>query len=148
MELRNFRLEEPSHAIALEGLGRYWDLHAYADLVEVRYFTVENTVEFHWRIPEIDNPWGDEKNRAKGCVLRFTEVRFLKILQAEEKNTNEDDCIASISQVTAEESATSDPAEFRMKREWKANEDFGLLIELQSGRTIEIHAQSAELIPA
>jgi hypothetical protein len=34
-----------------------------------------------------------------------------------------------------------------MKREWKVNEDFGLLIELQSGRTIEIHSQSAELIP-
>jgi hypothetical protein len=147
MELRNFRLEESSHAISLEGLGRCWDLHAYADLVEVRYFTVENTVEFHWRVPEIDNPWGDNKNRAKGCVLRFTEVRFLKILQAEGKNTNEDDCVAGISQVTTAKPATSDPVEFRMKREWKVNEDFGLLIELQSGRTIEIHSQSAELIP-
>jgi hypothetical protein len=72
----------------------------------------------------------------------------LKILQAEEKHTNEDDCVATISQVTTAKPATSDPAEFRMKREWKVNEDFGLLIDLQSGRTIEIHAQSAELIQA
>jgi hypothetical protein len=147
VELRNFTLEKPSHAIAFEGLGHYWDLHAYAELAEVRYYTVENTVELHWRVPEMENPWGDENNRAKGCVLRFTEVRFLKILQAEERNTNEDECVASISQVSIAQPAKSEPAEFRMQREWKPNEDFGLFLELQSGRTIEIHAQSAELIP-
>jgi hypothetical protein len=39
----------------------------------------------------------------------------------------------------------SKPVEFRMKREWKAAEDFGLLFILQSERSMEIQARSAEL---
>ena len=147
MKLRNFKLEEPAHAIAVEGCGYYWDLHSYADLVEIKYSTVENSVEFHWSAPEIENPWGDESNRAKGLILRFSDVRLLEIVQMEAYNTNEDDTVASVSKVNPTKVRNGAPVEFRMKDNWNEGEDFGLFFELQSGRTIEIHATSAELIP-
>jgi hypothetical protein len=146
MELRNFQLEEPSHAIALIGLDAYWDLHAFADLEEIRYFTVENTVELRWRAPDVSNPWGDEQNHAKGCCLRFTDVSLLKIHQSDVENTNEDDCVSSVSMIDTKGADLSKPVEFRMKSEWKDGEDSGLLLILQSGRSIEIQARTAELI--
>ena len=146
MELRNFKLEESSHAIALVGLGAYWDLHAFVDFEEIRYFTVENTVELRWHAPDVSNPWGDEQNRAKGCCVRFTEVSLLRIHQSDPQNTNEDDCVSGISMIDTNDWDLLKPVEFRMKREWKAGEDFGLLFILQSGRSIEIQARSAELL--
>jgi len=146
MTLQNFKLQEPTGAIALEGLGHYWDLHAYAELIEVKYLTVENIVEFRWVVPNVGNPWGDKDNHAKGCILRFSDVSLLRMAQPELRNTNEDDCIAGISQVSTKPAADSHSIELRTKAEWKADEDFGLLFELQSGRTIEIHADCAELI--
>lgn len=147
MELRNFKLEDPIETIAFEGCGHYWDVHSFADLTVIKYFTVENTVEFHWRAHQVENAWGDESNLAKGLILRFTEVRFLEIVQLDESNTNEDDCVAGVSQVTPKRSPDSKPIESRMKEKWDEGEDFGLFFELQSGRTIEIHAKSAELVP-
>jgi hypothetical protein len=147
LNLRNFKLEEITEAIAFEGLGSYWDIHAYAKLIEARYYPVENTVELHWNVPEVENPWGDKDNHAKGCILRFSDVSLLKVKQTEAPNTNEDDCVAGVSQISTETPIESDPVELRMRRDWKQNDDFGLLFELQSGRTIEIHSQSAELIP-
>ena len=146
MELKNFKLEAPTHAIALEAFGFYWDLHNDADFEELRYFTVENAVELHLAAGEGENPWADKNNRAKGVILKFSEVRLLKIVQTDPYNTNEDDCIAGISKVAITPTLKVQPAELRVKREWNKDEDFGLLFELQSGRTIEIHAASAELI--
>jgi hypothetical protein len=146
MKLRNFKLEEPCHTIGLEGCGRYWDLHNFADFVELKYFTVENTVELRFEVAEEDNPWGDPRNAAKGLILRFNEVRFLKIEQLDPHNTNEDDCVDSLSKVVVNPPLTL-PAELRVKENWSKAEDFGLFFELQSGRTIEIHAAAAELIP-
>jgi hypothetical protein len=146
MDLRNFELEETAGAIALKGLGLYWDLHSYAELTDIRYFTVENTVEFRWHSPDVDNPWGDKKNYAKRCILKFVDVSFLRIVQDETASTNEDDCVASISQVTTKQSTEVDALESRMKNKWREGEDFGLLFELQSGRTVEVRARSAELI--
>ena len=60
MHLRNFELEEPAHSSALTGLGLYWDLHAYAVLVDVHYRTIDNSVELHWRVPDdAEHPPGE-----------------------------------------------------------------------------------------
>jgi hypothetical protein len=45
MDLRNFRLEKPAYAIALEGLGFYWDLHAFAELTTVKYLPADKSAE-------------------------------------------------------------------------------------------------------
>jgi hypothetical protein len=146
MILRNFALEKGSHAIALEGLGRYWDLHAFARLESLRYVMADNVAELTWKVQQIENPWGDRTNTATGCLLRFNNVGVLKVMQGDDQATREDQCVSSISQIDKREHPLSEPVEFRMRREWKSGDEFGLLIILQSGRTIEIQAESADLI--
>lgn len=148
MELRNFKLEEPAHAIALEGLGLYWDLHAYAVLRDVNYSVDNRTVEIRWVIPdEVTNPWGDETNTAKGCLLRFSNVHLLAILQTNDGAQGQDDCVAAVSEVRSEPQKLSELVEHRIKLDSERAETAGLYFELQSGRTIEIHAATVELIP-
>ncbi len=146
MKLNNFTLEKESHARALDGLGKYWDLHAYAKLGALSYLTKDNSLELTWNVRQIDNAWSDRTNTATGCLLRFNNVNRLKVMQSDDESTCEDQCVSSISKIDTREHPRSEPLEFRMRREWHSNDEFGLLIVLQSGRTIEIQAESVDLI--
>ena len=73
-------------------------------------------------------------------------IALLRIHQSDPQNTNKVDCVSGISMIDINDWDLSKPVEFRMKREWKAAEDFELLFILQSGRSIEIQALSAELL--
>ena len=78
--------------------------------------------------------------------MQFSKISLLQMIQSDPDSTNEDDCVSSISKISTTLPKSGEPPEYRMKQEWKAEEEFGLFFELQSGRTIEIHSQSAELI--
>ena len=144
MNLQNFHLEKESHSIALIGKGKYWDLHAYAKLKSVIYMPAKDQAELTWITAPVKNAWGDPKNGATGCTLRFSEIRLMRIARG--NGTQEDECVSSVSQIDTRESVTVDPIEFRMRRVWQPKEEFGLLFIMQSGRTVEIQAQVAELI--
>jgi len=146
MTFCNFHLESPSYAIGLEALGFHWDLHAFAELIDLTYTTPANVAQLKWLSPAVENPWGDKRNKHKGCIIRFQNVSTFVVAQRELDPTDEDDCVASISVVTKPD-VIFDSGEFRVIDSSKAGENTGLLFELQSGRTIEIHADSAELIP-
>src|SRR2546423_5086523 len=97
MNIRNFRLENPSYAIGLEGLGRYWDLHAFVRLTMLQYFMGKQIAELHRVAPLIDNPWGDKGNVARGCFLRFQNVTA--VLLSNGAIGDGEECVASISKV-------------------------------------------------
>jgi hypothetical protein len=78
-------------------------------------------------------------------LLRFSNVNLLKITGADDELPRENQCVSSISQIERKEPIAGEPMEFRMRLNWQSDEEFGLLIILQSGWTIEIQAQSAEL---
>ena len=146
MTFRNFRLADATYATGLEALGLHWDLHAFAELIDLTYTAAGNFAQLKWLSPAVENPWGDKKNKYKGCILEFRNVSTLLVAQPELDPTDEDDCVASIS-VVAKPAVIFDSGEFRVRDSSEAGENTGLLFELQSGRTIEIHANSAELIP-
>jgi hypothetical protein len=143
MKLTNFGLEEPAHSIGLQGLGLYWDLHAFARLIGLEYLPSSGTAELRWAVLSVDNAWGDKSNRATGCLLRFDSVTAVLIGKGE--NGRDEECVVSISKVT-EPNTMLESAEHRVKEEFAEGEKFGLLLELESGGTIEIHAEAATLV--
>ena len=142
MKLRNFDLQNPSATIILLGLGVEWDLHNFAIFQGLAYDTTQNAVLLQWTVPRVENPWGSVNNHFAGCTLRFQNVSALTISPRRPDALAEDDaCMSGVSKVLPE----SD--EYRHLDTWPPHRAFHLRFEFESGRTIEIAAESAELIP-
>ncbi len=141
MKLINFDLEHPFSGIALEGLGHYWDLHNFAEFLGFNFGVPNNSLSLEWDASSKEgNPWGDTGNKAKGCKLVFRNLAFLKMSgRNDEMPLSEDLCLSEVSKVIPE------MTEYRYKQKWVESEKFNLLFEFQSGRTLEIGAESVEL---
>jgi hypothetical protein len=141
MVLVNFDLEHPFPTIVLRGLGRAWDLHAWAVFEGLELRPGEDAVVLRWRALAAENPWGDPSNRARGCTLRFTGLHALEVTaRAPDAMAEDDHTLADVRRVTPE------PGEFRERERWAPGEEFRLRFEFESGRAIEVGAAHAELV--
>ena len=61
----------------------------------------------------------------------------------EEVPYSEDVCVSAISKIVPD---TTQGIEYRTRRTWAQHDPFHLLIQFQSGRSIEMDSQSVELI--
>ena len=140
MKLLNFSLLSPVQGITLIGLGCEWDLHNFAKFAGFRFDPVENSLLMEWSVPRMDNPWGWFENRAIGCRLKFRNVKWMDISARDESMPmSEDVCLFGISKVIP------DRTEHRFKSVWLDDEPFHLLLEFQSGRSIEVASDTVEL---
>jgi hypothetical protein len=138
MKLVNFELATPSFGIDLVGLGVFWDLHNSWSFQGISLYTKNNTALMRWVI--------DDRPSAKysGCNLIFTELKLLVVSARDgDLPLSEDRCVSSVSKVLPE---PNPEPEFRMKARWDVNEAFHLLFQFQSGRSIEIDAETVELV--
>ena len=140
MKLLNFSLSNPVQDITLVGLGCEWDLHNFANFAGFKFDPVGDCLRMEWLAPAIENPWGCTENRAKGCALKFKNVKWVAITARDETTpTSEDSCLSGISKVIPGRT------EHRFKAEWGDDEHFHLLLEFESGRTIEVSSDTVEL---
>ena len=140
MKLSNFSLSSPVQTITLVGLGFEWDLHNFAEFVQLAHDPFANVAYMVWRVPSMDNPWGCPSNKAVACRLKFLNLELIKVTPNQSAfSDSEAMCLSGMSKV--------DPsrAEYRFKRVWDESEPFNLLFEFQSGRSIEIACETAEL---
>ncbi len=140
MRLVNFSLSNPVQDITLIGFGCEWDLHNFADFKGFTFDPIEDCLQMMWAVPAVENPWGCTENRAKGCALKFRNVKSVTITARDEPTPSSDDsCLSGISKVIPGRT------EHRFKAEWQDNEPFHLLLEFESGRTIEVASDTVEL---
>jgi hypothetical protein len=141
MKLINFDLERPFVAISLKGLGHEWDLHNFADFLGLRFDAADNSLSMTWDASSHEgNPWGEPENTAKGCQLIFCNVTFLQMSGRDnEIPLSEDLCLSSVSKVIP------NTTEYRCRDDWGEGEEFNLLFEFHSERSLEIGAESVEL---
>jgi hypothetical protein len=79
-----------------------------------------------------------------GCNLVFRGLKQVMVSpRDEELPLSEDTCASGICKVIPDRAQIP---EYRVKLEWDADELFHLFIDFQSGRRIEIDADSAELV--
>ncbi len=137
MKLANFELATPSFGIALVGLDSYWDLHNGLSFLSFSLDAKSNIATMTWKAS------GHAPIRYSGCTLVFIGLKLL-IISARDSDPplSEDLCVSSVSMVLPE--PNPEPA-FRMKAQWNSNEEFHLLFQFQSGRSIEIDAETVEL---
>ena len=140
MILSNFELREPNHTIELVGLGHNWDLHNFAEFEGLEVNAGQNHATLRWRVPDVENPWGSLNNAFRGCALVFSGLRALSMTPHDPDHATEDRDLADVSKVTPE------PGEYRTRERWSPGEPFNLRFEFQSGRTIEVAAERAELV--
>ena len=134
MKLVNFGLSTPSFGIELVGLEVFWDLHNTWSFQGVSLNTKNNTAVMRWMI---------DGRPSTTLSLIFTNLKLLSISErADDLPLSEDLCVSSVSKVLPE--PNPEPA-FRMKAQWDSNEAFHLLFQFQSGRSIEIDAETVEL---
>lgn len=140
MKLINFSLSNPVQSSTLIGLGCEWDLHNFADFVGFKFNPVEDYLRMDWLAPAVENPWGCTENRAKGCALTFKNLKKVEITARDKATPALDDaCLLGISRVIP------DRTEHRFKAKWQDDEPFHLLLEFESGRTIEVASDTVEL---
>jgi len=142
MKLVNFDLERPFASISIKGLGYEWNLHNCADFLGFDFDAKDNSISLAWNAssPEGTTWDGFPNNESKGCKLIFRNVTFLQLSPRDEASPRSDDwCVSGISK------AIPKTSEYRFKAEWNEGEEFNLLFEFQSERTLEIGAESAEL---
>jgi len=134
MKLVNFGLSTPSFGIELVGLEVFWDLHNTWSFQGVSLNTKNNTAVMRWMI---------DGRPSTTLSLIFTNLKLLSISErADDLPLSEDLCVSSVSKVLPE---PNPEPEFRMKAQWDPNEAFHLLFQFQSGRSIEIDAETVEL---
>jgi hypothetical protein len=139
MKLENFELVTPSLGIELVGLDLFWDLHNGFRFLSFSLDAKSNsalmtwTVSGHAHLPSVYS----------GCTLVFVDLKRLVISPRDrDLPLSEDLCVSSVSKVLPEPNAEP---EFRMKTHWDVNEAFHLLFQFQSGRSIEIDAETVAL---
>ena len=126
MLLSNFSLVEPVPTIILTSHGVEWDLHSFAEFEGFTYDAAAGTLAMRWHVPtDAENPWGNVANTAVACELAFRAIRSLQVISASEAPHPEDTDLADIS--------------------WAESEKPTLVFSFESGRVIEVSAESAEL---
>ena len=136
MKLLNFELGEPCYTIHLVALGFFWDLHNAGEFLGLRLDAANNSVVMEWNVS------GHPSEKYSGCRIIFKGLRSIRISPRDaELPLSEDSCVAAISKVISESDAR---LEFRVKEQW-ADQPFNLWFEFQSGRSVEINAETAEL---
>jgi len=139
MKLANFTLAAESFSTELIGLGFVWDLHNSGDFLGVNLDSSDNTATMRWKITG-----GQPAEKYSGCNLIFGDLRQLAVsARDEDLPLSEDLCISAISKIIPDQ--TKEP-QYRTKREWHEGESFHLLFEFQSERSIEIDAETVELV--
>jgi hypothetical protein len=134
----SFELSQSSFAIELIGLGFVWDLHNAGQFLGVSVEVSDNTAIMSWRVS------GHPAAKFSGCRLVFRNLKAMVISPRDEGlPISEDLCVSGISKVIPE--ATAKP-EYRTKRQWGSADPFHLLFQFQSGRSIEISAETVELV--
>jgi len=133
----NFKLATPSFCIGLVGLDSYWDLHNGLSFQSFSLDAKGNIAAMTWTAS------GHAPIMYSGCRLVFIGLKLLVISARDgDLPLSEDLCVSSVSMVLPE--PNPEPA-FRMKAQWDENEVFHLLFQFQSGRSIEIDAETVEL---
>jgi hypothetical protein len=141
MKLLNFRLSKPAHSVVLIGLNCEWDLHNFAKFSGITLNAVLNELSVAWSVPNVSNPWGFPGNLARGCYLRFAGLESVRIEPRDvAMPLSEDVCLAGLSMVVAQHGP------HRFRSHWNLDDPFNLLFAFQSGRTIEVASESAELV--
>jgi hypothetical protein len=142
MRLLNFELDGEVSAIVLRGLGLEWDLHNFAKFTGLTLDVSSDSLLLKWSVPPATNPWGCRENHAAACGLLFRGVRLIQMLAGdpEDAGGSNDITLSGVSKSIPGET------EFRFKEKWDAGEPFYLLFELVSGRSIEIDADTVELV--
>src|SRR5262245_25236271 len=140
MRYLNLKLASSSNAIELLALGFNWDLHNFAELVDVR-LTPEAAAVLKWVVPDVTNPWGDSNNHYRGCELWFRQVRrFESIFQRTEIPLSENRTLAEISELNEDESDHHTAFS-------GSGAPLGLFMKFNGGFSLKVHAEEAELRP-
>jgi hypothetical protein len=138
MKLLNFELSSPSYGIELIGLGFAWDLHNAGIFSGIVVDADDNSVCMRWALS------GHPITKFSGCPLLFIGLKVMIISpRNEDLPRSEGLCISGISKLIPE---PGERLEYRVKRQWHENDRFHLLFQFQSGRSIEVDADSVELI--
>ena len=138
MKLINFELAQPSYAIELNGLGFVWDFHNAGEFLGLDLSPGKNSILLKWRMS------GQPSSQYSGCHLLFSGLKLLHISPRDEKlPQSEDLTVAGISMVTPE---TSKEVAYRVRRQWNPSDPFHLVFQFQSRRSIELDAETVELI--
>ena len=150
MELLNFSLRDSPTTITLVEGEREWELHNYAVLQSAEYRPMEDTLILTWGLGDFPrpgniSPWGDANNHHKRCRISFEGVSYFEVL-SEASGSDENADLSFMAWVTTCPSGVQVPAELRVS-EGKPEEPRHLLLKMQSGRTIEIGAKTAMLMP-
>jgi hypothetical protein len=143
MRLINFDLRTPSFGIELIGLGFVWDLHNSGTFLGVNFGTNDNTAVMRWLIEGQTGADDHPATKFSGCELAFRALNLM-IISSRDRGLplSEDLCISGISKVVPGDTK----AEYRTRRQWNAEDPFHLLFEFQSQRSMEIDAETVELI--
>jgi len=140
MKLLNFQLSQPFISIHLLGLDFTWDLHNAGTFHGLKLNASDNTLVMSWSVE------GNPAPKYSECDLVFTGLKLLIISPRDEELPNsEDSCVSGISKVIPG-TADKPDSRMRMRREWAASDPFHLLFQFQSGRDIEIDAETVGLV--
>jgi hypothetical protein len=143
MKFLNFDIRS---SIELHGIGLNWELHNFAHFLGLRLMS-DTSVVLTWVMPANlvisggGTPWGDFNNHYSGCQLLFRGVRRISITGADpEMPTSESRTLAEIISwptLPKKDLNVSGPSQ----------SESTLLLEFQSGLSIEVDASEAELVP-
>ncbi|HEY6305629.1 MAG TPA: hypothetical protein VI488_04110 [Candidatus Angelobacter sp.] len=138
MRMLNFELSASSFAVELVGLDCVWDLHNAGQFLGVNVAASDNTAIMSWRVS------GHAVAKYSACRLVFKDLKLMVISPRDAGlPISEDLCVSGISKVVP--GATEKP-EYRTKRHWDSGDPFNLLFQFQSGRSIEVSAETVELV--
>jgi len=138
MKLINFELSQPSFSIELIGLGYVWDLHNAGSFLGVTVDPTDNSAVMKWAIT------GHHATKYSGCNLVFRGLKMIIVSpRDEELPYSEDTVVSGMSKIIPQ---ASGKLELRTRVKWHADDPFHLLVEFQSRRSIEINADTVELI--
>jgi hypothetical protein len=138
MKLLDFELSKPSFAIELVGLGFVWDLHNSGDFLGLELRANNNTAIMRWTVG------GYSTASYLGCELVFRNLKLIIVSERDpELPLSEDTCISGISKIVPDGGTKP---EYRTRKHWNADDPFHLFFDFQSRRTIEIDAETVELI--
>jgi hypothetical protein len=133
-------LPNPSYGIELNGLGFVWDLHNAGNYVGLDFNPTENAIIMKWRVG------GHPSTQFSGCNLLFSGLKLMSISPRDEQMPQSEDLtIAGISMVIPE---IDKDVKYRVRRQWNPNDPFHLVFQFQSRRSIELDAETVELIGA
>jgi hypothetical protein len=138
MKLLNFQPSQASFSVELVGRDFTWDLHNAGTFLGLKLKPNDNTLVMSWSIE------GHPSSKYLGCDLVFAGLKLLTISSRDEVFPySEDACVSAISKVIP---GTGEKAGYRVKREWAASEPFHFLFHFQSGREIEVNAETVKLL--